>query len=467
MIALFFSFLLQLLFSHFLKILFVFVFVFVFLQLGSLSSGDVRARNQGVYRPPICWSSAGSVLACASGATGSVVLWGVDKDAGSTNSSVAVNTEASASGGHWSSVTTLAISSDTLLSGSEDGMVLLWFLCRVPRTKLPAVSSRPYHLLRGHRNPVLLSSMSHAVGVAVTSSSTSELLFHRLPRPPPLGPGFQPSTEYPHTVIDLSTYPPFATSAAVTVVAAAVAGVLDVRQYVVTLCSICSTGEIVVHCHHVQYKKKKSGAEQLAAMDTDLLGLDFSTTTTSSSTTSSSSSPSESQEENNSPPFVLLSFNVNGVLNSTWIGPTKNDVNPNLLCDAPLLSMEPSRRSSIVLGGTSSGQVLIWHARDLVLLSWYSTGGFAVHSMSLCPSEEFVAVGCDAGVMVTIALPNCRDGADPSVSTSTGGISGRVESVRKKVGGAAIAVGKTAGAVGGMALNAGKKLFGGLWGKKS
>jgi hypothetical protein len=167
---------------------------------GSPPTSSCAMLEDGAYRPPVCWSSAGSVLACATGATGSIVLWGVDKDSGVRGSSekycsVAVNGEASASGGHWSSVTTLSISSDTLLSGSADGMVLLWFLCRVPRSKRPAVSSRPYHLLRGHRAPVLLSAMSHAVGVAVTSSVPSEILVHRLPRPPPLGPGFEPSTE--------------------------------------------------------------------------------------------------------------------------------------------------------------------------------------------------------------------------------------------------------------------------------
>jgi hypothetical protein len=83
----------------------------------------------------------------------------------------------------------------------------------------------------------------------------------------------------------------------------------------------------------------------------------------------------------------------------------------------------------------------------------------------LCPSEEYVAAGCDAGVLMTIALPNCRDGADPSVDYgNNGGISGRVESVKKKMGGAARAVTKNVGAVADSAVNAGKKLFG--WFKK-
>ena len=75
-------------------------------------------------------------------------------------------------------------------------------------------------------------------------------------------------------------------------------------------------------------------------------------------------------------------------------------------------------------------------------------------------------MGCDAGVMVTIALPNCRDGADPSVSNGTGGFSGRIDSVKNKVGGAARLVGKNVKDVAGRALNAGKKLFSGFWGKK-
>ena len=84
--------------------------------------------------------------------------------------------------------------------------------------------------------------------------------------------------------------------------------------------------------------------------------------------------------------------------------------------------------------------------------------------MSLCPTEEFVAVGCDAGVLVTFALPNCRDGADPSVTQGSG--MGRVESVKKKVGGAARLVTKNVGAVAGSAVNGAKRLFANLWGKK-
>ena len=47
---------------------------------------------------------------------------------------------------------------------------------------------------------------------------------------------------------------------------------------------------------------------------------------------------------------------------------------------------------------------------------------------------------------------------------NNGGISGRVESVKKKMGGAARAVTKNVGAVADSAVNAGKKLFG--WFKK-
>ena len=447
------------------------------------------------------------MLACASGATGSVVLWGIDKDAGvgstrsSTNNqscSVAINSEASASGGHWTHVTTLSISSDTLLSGSQDGMVLLWFLCRVPRSKRPAVSSRPYHLLRGHRGPVLVSGMSHAVGIAVTSSSPCEVLLHRLPRPPPLGPGFQPATEYPHIVLDLSSYSPFVTPVSTSPPkekeekeekeekgwegeilvppnegdtlpsssSSSSSSVLDYRKYVVTLCAICSSGEVVVHLHHVKYmqQEREQARHTDTSINSDLLQLNLGAP--AAATTAATAADTAA------PIFILMSFNVNGILNSFWQGPTANDVNPSLLCDAPLLAMEASRRSPIIIGGTSNGLVLFWHARDLVLLSFYSTGGFAVHSLSLCPSEEFVAVGCDAGVLVTIALPNCRDGGDSSVvnSGSGGGISGRVESVKKKMNGAARAVtknvGAVAGAVAGSAVNVGKRLFAGLWGKK-
>lgn len=171
---------------------------------------ETSFRSKGVYRQPICWSSAGSVLACSNGTTGSIILWGIDKDGGIGKGdkycSVAINSEASANGGHFTGiicfcffffyfiymliisttvfkfllsfyekkdVTSLCISGDTLLSGSSDGMILLWFLCRVPRSKRPAVSSKPFYILRGHTNAVSLSSMSHAVGIAVTSSSAS------------------------------------------------------------------------------------------------------------------------------------------------------------------------------------------------------------------------------------------------------------------------------------------------------
>ena len=443
-------------------------------------------RKDGAYRLPVCWSSAGSVLACATGATGSVVLWGVDKDAGVKGTekycSVAVNGEASASGGHWSSVTTLSISSDTLLSGSADGMVLLWFLCRVPRSKRPAVSSRPYHLLRGHRSPVLLSAMSHAVGVAVTSSIPSEILIHRLPRPPPLGPGFEPSTEYPHTVLHLSTYAPFvvtnnnsnsnsnsnSTTHTTTTTNTTTSTTnddtkhtvpLDIKRYVATLCVVCSTGEVIVHLHHVRHLRNQTNANLSKTMNNDLLDIQFG---------EKGVAPPSNDEmlDAKSPMLILMSFNINGTLHASWSGPTLRDVNPTMSVDAPLLSMEASRRSPLVIGGCSNGQIFIWHARDLVLLSCYTTGGFACHSLSLCPSEEFLAVGCDAGVMVTIALPNCRDGADPSVSIGTGGFSGRIDSVKNKVGGAARLVGKNVKDVAGSALNAGKKLFSGFWGKK-
>lgn len=72
----------------------------------------------GILSFPYGFYIAGWLGGTVAGATGSVVLWGVDKDAGVKGTekycSVAVNGEASASGGHWSSVTTLSISSDTV-----------------------------------------------------------------------------------------------------------------------------------------------------------------------------------------------------------------------------------------------------------------------------------------------------------------------------------------------------------------
>ena len=262
---------------------------------------------------------------------------------------------------------------------------------------------------------------------------------------------------YPHTVIDLSMYYPFQPKPKMDDCEATL---LPIEKYVATLCVVCSTGEIVVHLHHVRHLRTKRGEELTSTMDQDLLGIDLGEVGTAPLT------ETELLDEA-SPMLIMMSFNVNGALNSQWSGATSLDVNPTMTVDAPLLSLEASRRSPVIIGGASNGQILLWHARDLVLLSCYSTGGFAAHSLSLCPSEEFLAVGCDAGVMVTIAMPNCRDGADPSVDNgSTGGISGRVESVRKKVGGAARVVGKNVGAVAGSALSAGKRLFGGLWGRK-
>jgi hypothetical protein len=324
--------------------------------------------------------------------------------------------------------------------------------------------------------------MSHAVGVAVTSSSPSEVLIHCLPRPPPSGTGFQPSTEYPHTVIDLSVHPPFVRRGGVQEggvegdVEGEVEGEVEGKHYVVTLCAICSSGEIVLHLHHVKHRQEEQHRQIMATMNNDLLGIDFgdggkadtatdTTATHDTTTTGTTTGTATGTATTTTPAFVLMSFNVNGVLNNHWSTPTAQDFNPHLLCDSPLLSMDASRRSPIVVGGTANGQVLFWHARDLTLLACYTTGGFAVHSLSLCPTEEFVAVGCDAGVLVTFALPNCRDGADPSVTQGSGGM-GRVESVKKKVGGAARLVTKNVGAVAGSAVNGAKRLFANLWGKK-
>ena len=176
-------------------------------------------------------------------------LWGISKNRKGELASIIVSGEASVAGGHWSTVTSCCVSADSLLTCDAQGLCLLWFLCRIPRSRRPAVSSRPYFVLRGHSSPVTLSAMSHSVGIAVTSSQSRprELLVHCLPRPPPNGPDYEPGDDAPLRSIDVSCQEPFSVNGV---------GVpaYDASKYVVTLAVICMSGDIVVHAHHVDFR---------------------------------------------------------------------------------------------------------------------------------------------------------------------------------------------------------------------
>jgi hypothetical protein len=447
-----------------------------------------------LYRPAVYWSSAGLVLACANGTTGTLSLWGISKSSKGAPGSVAVSGEAAVAGGHWSTVTSCCISADSLLTCDAEGLCLLWFLCRIPRSRRPAVSARPYFVLRGHSSPVILSAMSHSMGIAVTASEKrpTEVLLHCLPRPPPNGPDYEPGQDAPLRSIDVARYAPFVVDnqggdsdkmaggggEAVGSDAFEHAGIVlspkDAKKYVVTLVAICMSGDIVVHAHHVNFEEYEDSAMAAEAgvgeVSNDLLGLSLGSSATAGAEAGTNAA------DGNMPAFVMWSFDVNGTLHSwtcsdpmgsSGIGASKGPVGSgsgdpgstsNLSISmgvrSPLQALESSRRSPIVVGGSRNGKVLFWHSLDLDLLAVYDIGAsFAVHSLSLSPSDEWVAVGAAAGILVTIAMPNCRDGADPSLDTGDS----LAEGVRKRVAGT---VGKAATAVTSLGKTVGKRLFG-------
>jgi hypothetical protein len=165
---------------------------------------------------------------------------------------------------------------------------------------------------------LILPPFSHVFSLTLFSL---EILVHRLPKPPPSGPSFAPTTEYPYTVIDLSTYKPFTTTST--------SSSINYKKYVVTLCSICSSGEIVVHLHHMKCNQTKA-TTTTTTINNDLIDLNFNSNEMKNSSSSSSSSISSSSSSSSSsngllvvddismPSFILMSFDVNGRLNSFW-----------------------------------------------------------------------------------------------------------------------------------------------------
>jgi len=333
------------------------------------------------------------------------------------------------------------------------------------------------------------------MGIAVTASEKmpTEILLHCLPRPPPNGPDYEPGNDAPLRSIDVACHPPFTTdgrmgdakqigtgggevgSGSDTIKnASLVLSPKDAKKYVVTLVAICASGDIVVHSHHLKFEEHEeystateSGASKLSS---DLLGLSLGSTATVGEEAGTNA------KDCNMPAFLMWSFDVNGALHSwtcsdlmesgdrggsnghTNFGPgslgSASKVGISMGVRSPLQALESSRRSPIVIGGSRNGKVLFWHSLDLDLLAVYDIGAsFAVHSLSLSPSDEWVAVGAAAGILVTIAMPNCRDGADPSLDRGDS----LAEGVRKRVAGT---VGKAATAVSSLGKTVGKRLFG-------
>ena len=128
------------------------------------------------------WSSGGYILATAGAPHGGVELWALDR-----NQSGAMYVDGAMSvSGHEASVTTVVISREIILTGSADGMVMLWHLSK-GANNLATLSNRPFQLLRGHSGTITSASLNKTCQTVVTVSEERRVLFHRLEQPPPNG----------------------------------------------------------------------------------------------------------------------------------------------------------------------------------------------------------------------------------------------------------------------------------------
>ena len=82
-----------------------------------------------------------------------------------------------------------------------------------------------------------------------------------------------------------------------------------------------------------------------------------------------------------------------------------------------IVALERSARGHVFITAHKSS-VALWSTKTLSELRSYdlSAPGQGILNLSLNLSEEFMAVGCDNGVVIFICLPNFRDGSDPAVA---------------------------------------------------
>ena len=128
------------------------------------------------------WSSGGFILGTGGACHGSVEFWVIertDEGAPYISGSLSIN-------GHETTVTLVTISREIVLTGSQDGVAMLWHLSKDANDNA-TLSNRPYQILRGHTSALTSGSINKTCQTAVTVSGERLVLIHRIEEAPPNG----------------------------------------------------------------------------------------------------------------------------------------------------------------------------------------------------------------------------------------------------------------------------------------
>eukprot|EP00943_MAST-04B_sp_MAST-4B-sp1_P006442 g6442.t1 len=139
-------------------------------------------KNNEMLSRATAWSSGGYIFATGGACHGSVEFWVIertDEGAPFISGSLSIN-------GHETTVTLVTISREVVLTGSNDGIVMLWHLSKDGNNNA-TISNRPYQILRGHTDAITSGSINKTCQTAVTTSGERLVLIHRIEEAPPNG----------------------------------------------------------------------------------------------------------------------------------------------------------------------------------------------------------------------------------------------------------------------------------------
>jgi hypothetical protein len=281
------------------------------------------------------WSSGGYILATGGANNCSIEFWVLERNSDGRmfiDGSMAIN-------GHEAVVTTIEINREIILTGDEDGLVMLWHLLPGSNNRA-TLSNRPFQILRGHTSEITSANINKTCQTVVTVSSGAKALIHRSENPPPNGQ-HEIVGDLPAMKVEI---PPGH----------------DVQHVIVGAAGYIVTAE-----------------NQSSLALYDLNGRRISSADCSH-------------------------------LDRFRTGPSEN---------SNIVALERSARGHVFITAHKSS-VALWSTKTLSELRSYdlSAPGQGILNLSLNLSEEFMAVGCDNGVVIFICLPNFRDGSDPAVA---------------------------------------------------